>query len=283
MWRPQHRQGNTPLYVVNGGTGASSIVQALTNFGFSSFFQTLIGSSTATALKTLLGLSTPVAVSEGGTGQTTAAEAIGELTQSCNELTAVDRIADRITGNDASADTGVKVPPWAVAGEAVLLSTTFSGSSLDIDFSAYTSIFTAFRIYLRGLDLASDANLFIRLSDDGGSTFEADAADYWWSNIAGGGGASRFDVSDSEIELNGTTMEGSTAGATSCWVIDYVPGAASSTEAMVVWNGGYQTSGGGFESSTGAGGVLVSGTYTDLRILASTGNISGSHTVIGII
>lgn len=224
--------------------------------------------------------SVPIAVASGGTGQITAAEAIGELTQALTEDTSPDRVADYVGTYDASADTGKKVALYKVSGSAVILASTFSGATeLDFDFSTYSQ-FSQFRIYLRGVDMSADGNLFVRLSDDGGATFEADAADYWWS-VAGD---AANDVSDSEIQLNGvTTVEGSTAGATSFWVIDYMPGAASSIQAKLVWLGSYPTSGGGFFSAAGAGGVLVSGTYTDLRVLPSTGTFSGSYTVIGII
>lgn len=51
----------------------------------------------------------PVAVAKGGTGQTTEAEAIGELTQALTADTAPDYSADYVATYDASADTGKKV------------------------------------------------------------------------------------------------------------------------------------------------------------------------------
>lgn len=50
-----------------------------------------------------------VAVADGGTGQTTAAEALGELTQALTEDTTPDFDADYFASYDASADTGKKV------------------------------------------------------------------------------------------------------------------------------------------------------------------------------
>jgi hypothetical protein len=54
-------------------------------------------------------LTVPVAVSSGGTGQTTEAEAVGELIQALTEDTAPDVTADYVGTYDASADTGKKV------------------------------------------------------------------------------------------------------------------------------------------------------------------------------
>jgi len=52
---------------------------------------------------------TPLAVGSGGTGQTTEAEALGEMTQALTEDTAPDYTADFVMTYDASADTGKKV------------------------------------------------------------------------------------------------------------------------------------------------------------------------------
>lgn len=51
----------------------------------------------------------PVTVAKGGTGQTTEAEALGEMTQALTEDTAPDYTADFVPVYDASADTGKKV------------------------------------------------------------------------------------------------------------------------------------------------------------------------------
>lgn len=55
------------------------------------------------------GIDLPLAVASGGTGQTSAAEAVGELTQACTEDTTPDFDDDYVPTYDASADTGKKV------------------------------------------------------------------------------------------------------------------------------------------------------------------------------
>lgn len=62
-----------------------------------------------TAAQLKLNLVVPVAVASGGTGQTTEAEAVGELIQALTEDTSPDIAADFIATYDASADTGAKV------------------------------------------------------------------------------------------------------------------------------------------------------------------------------
>lgn len=231
-----------------------------------------------TAAQLKLNLVTPVSVANGGTGQGTAAEALGELTQALTEDTTPDRINDFVPDYDASADTGKKVALYNVSGLAVVAAGAFSAvASLDIPIHTWPQ-FKQFRIYLRDVDLSVDADLNVRLSDDDGVSFEAGAADYAWTS------AGATDDSDSEITLNSLPIEGSTAGALSMWVIDYIPGAASSLGAFVSWQGHYRENAAQAETSDfGSGVTLVSATYTDIRFLPSTGTFSGNYTVVGIV
>lgn len=74
----------------------------------------------------------PVPVGEGGTGQITAAEALGELTQALTVETTLDGANDLVSVYDASADTAVGVRlnrlPTITAGTT---QATASGSDLD--------------------------------------------------------------------------------------------------------------------------------------------------------
>lgn len=64
-------------------------------------------------------------VGNGGTGQTTAAEAVGELIQACTEDTAPDNAADFFGVYDASADTGSKVKFSTVIREKLTAARTY--------------------------------------------------------------------------------------------------------------------------------------------------------------
>ncbi len=64
-------------------------------------------------------------VGNGGTGQTTAAEAVGELIQACTEDTAPDNAADFFGVYDASADTGSKVKMSTVIREKLTANRTY--------------------------------------------------------------------------------------------------------------------------------------------------------------
>lgn len=70
-------------------------------------------------------LTIPVAVSSGGTGQTTEAEAIGELIQALTEDTSPDFAADFLGSYDASADTGKKLKLATVVREKLTADRTY--------------------------------------------------------------------------------------------------------------------------------------------------------------
>ena len=82
---------------------------------------------------------------------------------------------------------------------------------------------------------ADNEIIWMRWSDDGGSTYEAGAADYGW----GGSfvGAPVQDVSDSEIQLSGTTGLGNDANNVSSIEITLVNPNASGEQTTCFWKG----------------------------------------------
>lgn len=224
--------------------------------------------------------------SRGGTGQSTPSEAVGELIQATTTLNPPDRIADTVGVYDASLDTGAQTPMYAVSGMVVLASGALSSQatlSLALDDTGYSN-FHSFKLIMSNVQPASDAvKPFIRFSDDGGATFEADAADYAWTCYDSDTGAGSGDVSDSEIELFGTSDVGNAANeGIDLQLTIYNPGSTGDTRVTweAVWN---RAADGGMFWGVGGGAMLVAGVSTDVRFLFSAGNInSGRYTLVGI-
>jgi hypothetical protein len=88
----------------------------------------------------------PLPVARGGTGQITAAEAVGELIQALTESTAPDRNIDMVGVWRSTSDTGAKVSLANVAGMAFLASGAIgSTNALSLDLS---TLLTRFKLYI---------------------------------------------------------------------------------------------------------------------------------------
>jgi hypothetical protein len=212
---------------------------------------------------------------------------LGALIHAQSEDTNPDRIADFTTIRDTSGSDGNKVALWRLSGMVVLASGTLSNqATLDIplDTTGYSN-FRNFKLILNSLLPATDAaNLFMRVSDDGGSTFEADASDYAWvynsTNLASGPSLTiAGDGADSEIEIFGTVDN-----VEACNVEISIYNPAANAKLWATWAGNFVSGAGTLVDVTGSGRSLVSAVTTDIRILFSSGNIaSGFWTLIGII
>lgn len=227
-----------------------------------------------------------VPVSAGGTGQTTEAEALGEMIQAMSEDSSPDRQLDFASVYDASADTGKKVALYNVAGMAVLASGSASAASaLDLALDGYTQ-FKFFKLLLYDIVAATDGViLWLRFSDDGGVTFEAGAADYAWTyhgSNDSGGAHTDADASDAQIQLSGTRTLGNAANEeANCEITIFNPAGSSTT--IVNWHISFITTDGSLLDGVGSGRMLVAGASTDVRILLSSDTVTLGYTLLGII
>jgi hypothetical protein len=201
------------------------------------------------------------------------------------EDTAPDQVADFVLTYDTSASTVKKVLPYRLS--SYLTSGSMSGASLDLAIDTYTSYKTLVLI-LRDVVPATDgATPWLRVSDDGGATFEADASDYRWvhrseelatveSNAVVGDGA------DSEIELSSGI--GNASGEFCSITITIENPAGTSLNKMFHWNGLRLNASGANFALYGWGMFLANDDITDLRFMFSTGNItSGTYTLLGYV
>lgn len=137
------------------------------------------------------------------------------------------------------------------------------------------------RVWLTDHHNATDATeLWMRLSDDGGSTFFSGAGDYEWAarRIAAGGTASS-EVSTSDTQINLARDIGAGTDELAAIVIDIFK--LSGSRAIVSFQSVYVNSGNYIEAMYG-GGRCIDATLGDvdtIRILASSGNVSGYYYV----
>lgn len=232
-----------------------------------------------------LGLSVPIPVNKGGTGQTTVDEALGEMIQAMTHQNSIDRINDIIPSYDATGDSGESLYPYEVAGMCVLATGSVSNAaSMPVDLSAtgYSNfkVFKLFVYHLRPLTDAQDIGL--QFSDDGGGTFEADAADYAYGRS---GVDDDFDDSGGSTGANPyITLITSAGNAADEWsdLEITICDPANTTTTKVFWNGSTVRSDNSVGVTTGGGRMTVAGASTDVRLIAATGNITGSWTLVGI-
>jgi hypothetical protein len=129
-------------------------------------------------------------------------------------------------------------------------------------------------------------HLFMRMSDDGGSTYEADAADYAWVvHMArpGGGHGVRDDSEDSKIELTYGSAGSATGEAINGIIECYNPGGTATGYRAVKGRLNVMQSAGAFECLETGGWMLTATAYDGIRFLFASGNIaSGTFKLWGV-
>ena len=144
------------------------------------------------------------------------------------ERLAVGATAGMVLESDATDPSWVLPDMQFVSTAAISTTTTIVVTALA---AGYDYIFQ-----LGAFAPTDDAEvLWMRLSDDAGVTYEAGAADYLWAVSQSGVNAN--DVSDSEMQLCGTSTFGNDAGSFGSFEITLINPNASSENTTLVWSG----------------------------------------------
>ena len=213
----------------------------------------------------------------------------GNQLNSETEDTAPDMDSDFVLTYDASATTHKKVLIDNVSAMVRLGGGAISGaSSVDFAYDGFTTRYLAYMVVLRWNGSASNA-AWIRFSDDGGATFEADAADYSYAANEADDDAVAAQLGSPGAAQILMTVEpadgGDDTGGMHC-VIWIYPGFASTQEpAGANWKCEYMDDDATpeFNHVSGAGRIEANATYTDFRFLPSTGTIEeGDYVVYGL-
>jgi hypothetical protein len=157
----------------------------------------------------------------------------------------------------------------------VLISTQTASASATIDFTGLNSTYNKYIVEISGVIPATDGSaLWMRTSSNGGSSYDAGAADYSWGYIALTAGSTvtqNTDSSDDSIELSAD--QGTDTNESGAFTVEIInPSATNFTK--VLYRGTWQNSGGALLMCYGGGGIRSSAADVDaIRFLYASGNI----------
>lgn len=196
------------------------------------------------------------------------------------------------TANQVLTSNGAGAAPTfqdAGGGAWTYISSATASSSASITFTGLSSSYFAYAIYMSDVVPATDnVELWMRLSDDGGSTYEADTGDYQWQMSGSQGAGSQIQdgsTSDTKMVLTGNTsaviLGTGTEEQLSGRVVIYDPSTSQPTKITgeLYWkNSGAQS------TVATCGGIFAGTAAADaVQLLMSSGNIaSGNFKLYGL-
>lgn len=241
-----------------------------------------------------------IAIAQGGTGQVTSTAAFDALAPTTTKgdlivFGATDNVRlavgtdDQVITADSGEATGVKwATPAAVSGNLVLISSQVASASSSIDFTSthVTSTYDVYLLVVEGLVTATDnTDIHLLVSNDGGSTFEADASEYMYASIGRRSSGTTLLISSggaTQMQLNLLGVSNVAAEGWGCNI--YMKGAARAA-AQTMFEG--TTSGhdniNRMNTGVWGGSHLTAEVVNGLRVMAAAGNLtSGRVTLYGV-
>lgn len=178
-------------------------------------------------------------------------------------------------------------------GRRIAFGTVSNAATLDIILTGFTQ-YRSFSLHLTSFVPATDdADLMLRFSTDGGSSFDAGASDYSWvftrQRAASAGDVNSGDAADTSIVLSDLAGGGGVSNVAGeggiCSIIDlYNPNSAVNTIARYSSSYLPATVANGLFNVVGSGIRLAAQNTDAVRLLFSTGNIaSGNYAVYGLL
>jgi len=210
-----------------------------------------------------------------------------------DEDTSPDTTADFAWMYDASAALKKKVKPQNMkqAGGMQLLTsgTVSAAATLDIVLTAYTG-YRGLKIFLAGVLPATNAtDLFMRVSTNGGSTYDATNGYDWGITYIGNGltdlktGANEAQWKLAAQSITSFTAMANTAGTGGYFEITLLKQTSTSFHPRIFGVGAYQDSNAIRVGVTFFGQRTVAQDTDAIRFLMSSGNINGDYSVYGLI
>lgn len=203
-----------------------------------------------------------------------------------------DNAIEYLTLGTGLSITGNTINVGGVGGQLQLIESVAVSSDTSIDFTtSIDSTYAAYLLVITGLVVqADDVEIWLRISDDGGSTWKSGATDYSWCfhyAASDGGTGVLNDNSDSEINLAGGTTasaaQGNASGEHSGFHILINNPSNAALPTSIEWTGSHDEAAGPIRAVQGAGRYNTAAAIDGIRILAESGNlVSGRMTLFGL-
>ena len=241
---------------------------------------------------------TDVAIADGGTGASTAAAGFDALAPTTTQgdiiyrgASSNSRLAAGTSGQFLQTQGAGANPAWASAGTLLLTSGTVSAAAtLDIVLTSYTAHRGLVFVLTNFLPVTDSVNLQVRVSTDGGSTYDSGASDYAWSMnvlLASGSGGVDSSTGSSRIALSYTNaIDGvgnlSTEGV-EC-IVELLNQTSTARWPRLLFRTAYIQASAELLGDFGCGNRSAAQDTDAVRFMFSSGNISaGSYAVYGLV
>jgi hypothetical protein len=178
---------------------------------------------------------------------------------------------------------------WEAAkgGQLVLLDTQTASNSSSLEFTtALDGTYDHYILELTDVVMAADnRNLFVQVTQDGGSSWKTGAADYKWTATGSGtGGFTNSDMSDSEAQVSGVFFGNVSGESVNAKLDIFSPDNGSLKKHIQFEISGFDYASGDIIRQAGVGAYIGNNNAIDgLRIIPSAGNItSGVGRLYGV-
>ncbi len=223
--------------------------------------------------------------------QTNATQTVNSAVQFAGNITLGGSVSSIYTPSAAGGDKGddsINVNRAYTNGETnpwTLLQNLDASSDSSVDFTAFSSEFTKYAIILDDVDITGTQNLRMQVSTDGGSTWVATSYEFTLHSLFAGSSTVLFDTGTGTAAVELMDIGTSVAATGISGILYFSIKDATSELFAVTGELSFNTNGaaGGDYASTRILGYHPAGDFDAVRILPTSGNMTGTARLYGIV